>query len=751
VKADKELVKSLDGKKDRSSVSKRSAANKRIAAKQQKINELTAKSKTTVKVHNERVKEATATLVDAQEQADAIVRAQADIDMHVESYLRDILETTDTPTGARIHFPTSPTAQGAKLSENVNTSLAGRATPRAMRDIHTAQYALLGDDKTLNRFAGSIARNLRVPYVAHQAVTRLTDYLMRTGTVMHFSDDPEEFARQVAAFTEANILNGNKEMEEFVVLPIDDRTSFLNRDSLDRLNEQPAAEAASKGVSGVGVDDQRFAEIIGQALEDQHKVSLEGMQGKTVVVVERNRYTALQREIAAAAQAPGRLQKLSRWWVRITLSTLPRTPIANIVGSGLLGVLGGGLGGYRDALRLMENGTVPAEITNTGLAGAFGSDFMLKFPDQSRKLGVIQSYMDYIYSYNVMGEDLSRLAAFVSAAKRGLSKSDAMRLDKDLAEVTDMNARMQKLLEAVAKGEFSNGKPLTPELIAIRDAALQKAEDFLGGSRGLTARQRGIVQFIPFWSWYKHIFKLYFYTLPVKYPGRAIALNELARIGAEESARQGFYDSFYNDAIGIGNDVFGSNVYRKGIKTNIYPFTFGGFADQGEGAPGVQFALSNVSPVLTLPARLAGIGIPGAPIIGANGQQLTPGDIQQPGYAEAAASELERAIAPLGVLQSALAPRTSLAFDVARLASGNQIPQPEQRGLGTGYAVTPRGANSLLGPSEAILEGAARAFGLSFVRNPIQGPVAQRRLTYQEEQARQTALDNYRRSKGYIK
>jgi len=385
---------------------------------------------------------------------------------------------------------------------------------------------------------------------------------------------------------------------------------------------------------------------------------------------------------------------------------------------------------------------------NNGIAGIFGSGGSMRLPGEARRFEHMQQWMDFVQRFNVMGEDLARVAVTVESIKRGLKDPNVIKqLDDELAEAVDLNNKMQLLLEAVARGEFANGKKLTPELGQIRNDALQKADDFLGGARGLTTRQRRITSVIPFWSWYKHIFKLYFYTLPVKYPGRSLALNAMARLGYEQSVQNGFYDSFYEDAIKIGEEARGPNVYSKALTTNIFPFTFGGVFEYEEGAPGVQFATGNIAPTLTVPARLVGIGIPGAPIIGSEGERLKEGDIFAPGYGEAAVSELERLIAPVGLAQRAVAPRTSLIFDAYRAATDQDIPSSQPQGQGEQYAVTPRGAEDL-GLGTAAWEGLLRGFGLSINRIPVRGPVAERRLRDEEARLEEEARKRYRESLG---
>ncbi len=691
-----------------------------------------------------------ADLENAKREYKAIDDALKDIDMIAESLMRDVIESGAIPTGARVHIPTLGSPEGAKKTPLPEEALAGRGRRREMRNVYTGQFALLGSTKDLERFSGALARNLRIPFIAFESVTRFTDYLMRTGTTIKFSKVEGEFEKQKADLLEAGLINGNGELgSDYVILPINEKTGFLDAKSFKKLDFTQAEKVGTAGRSDAGVDDAQIAQIFKEALDSNAFRNLDEIQPDTrVVILSKKRLESLRSEMEAAAKQPGLLRRITRQWVRFTLTTLPRTPIANVVGSGLLSALGGGLGGYAEAMRIIHRGSAPPELLNNGFAGMFdeGGDLVVS-PEGGRFL-LAQRYMNYLYYYNVMGEDLARLSVFMQAMKRGVKDPAARKkIDAELAEVMDLNDSFQTLLDAVARGEFANGKALTPELIRIRNDALDRADDFLGGARGLTSRQRTITTIVPFWMWYKHIFKLYFYTLPFKYPGRSLTLNAMARLGAEESARNGFYDSFYEDAIKIGEEVRGQNIYSRGLTTNIFPFNFGGALEYDEGAPGVQFALSNIAPTLTVPARLAGIGIPGAPIIGAGGERLNPGDVFAPGYGEAAVAEAEKLFAPFGLVQSTIAPRSSLAFDAYRFATGQPLPEAQQRGEGEQYAVTPRGIGGL-GLSRSVLDAFTRSFGVNIVRTPVRGPVAERRITDEQARLEEEARKRYRESLG---
>lgn len=683
-------------------------------------------------------------LKEAQADYQTLLNAQKNIDFVLESLMRDALEASDTPMGATVFMPTLGGAKSAKKTVLPKEALAGRGRPRDLKDIYTGQFALLGSMQDLEQFSGALARNMRIPFVAYEAVTRFTDYLMRTGTTIRFSDDAAEFENQIDRLSEAGLINGNGELgDDYVILPVNNKTSFFDEGTFQKLSFEETEAVGTTGRSDVGVDDAQTALIIDEALAKNAIENLESIpKGSTVVVISRARYNTLRKEMQAAAQAPGRLRRLTRLWVRITLTTLPRTPIANVVGSGMLSALGGGLGGYREALRLMRFSNAPPELLNKGLAGQFDEGGDLVVSPQRKRFRLAQRYMNYMYYYNVMGEDLARLSVFAQTAKKGIKDAKLVKqMEDELLEATELNDAFQTLLEAVARGEFADGKPLTPELIRIRDDALQKADDFLGGARGLTSQQRMITTFIPFWQWYKHIFKLYFYTLPFKYPGRSLTLNAMARYGAEESARQGYYDSFYEDGIKIGEDVRGPNIYSKALSTNIFPFTFAGVLEAQEGAPGASFLASNIAPVITTPLRVAGFGVPGQPLLTPKGEELR-GDFLSGERGEVALSELERLIAPVGLLQRYLTPRGSLLLGAGRLATGRDIPQAEPRGEGLAYDVTPRGFAGL--GMQALPELAARAFGATIERVPVEGPVARRRLKDLEERERQRVLERYK-------
>jgi hypothetical protein len=68
------------------------------------------------------------------------------------------------------------------------------------------------------------------------------------------------------------------------------------------------------------------------------------------------------------------------------------------------------------------------------------------------------------------------------------------------------------------------------------EAIMEKVNDFLFDYTALDGFERNVVRrfIMPFYSWYKNIFKLAVWTLPMKYPGRTTLLRGLATMGKEQ-------------------------------------------------------------------------------------------------------------------------------------------------------------------------------------------------------------------------
>ena len=673
-----------------------------------------------------------------------LAEAQGKIDAYVESALRDLIEAGDIPSGGKAFFPTEKTAKGPKMDYDPTKSLAGRASKRDLLDVHTAQIALVGSADEIAKFGSVLAQNLRLPMMAFQIVTRLNAYLMRTGVVIKMAKTEEEFAKQLDSIVELQQLyNGTR--DDFRVIVVDEKTGFLGERLVRDLETESLDKIGSKGVEGIQIGEARIGEIINEAISANalEAFDFKTMRGKRVVIVETNRLKKLNKEIARAAQEPSRLERLSRAWVRITLNTLPRTAFTNIVGSAVLAALGGArFRGFADAFKLMQTGDIPAEISRVGMAGLVDTPFAARLGDDGLWARTGQRYMDTLRMGNVMGEDFSRMAVFVGSVRKSLKSDPALvaKLERELAEAGKVNAAFEDLLAFVARGEYGKGRLVSPEAIAVRDKAIASATDFLGTQAGLTSKTRAITKFIPFYHWYAHIIKLYFWTMPLNYPGRTIFLNTLARISEDQQRESGLMDSYYSDAVRVGTQMVGDNEYAVGLRTGLLPFSgFGGIGAGESSAPLADYVFASTTPLLTVPAVVTGVTGDFRPLLDPSGERIP--NVLAPGGWNAATAQLERAIAPLGLAQRTFSPSGSLIFSAAQ-----GFPETEQRRPGEAYALTPRGFPGLgaRGLAESALGGLT---GLSIVRTPVEGDVKRRQIRGREKSKMQEFKDSKKKEK----
>ena len=718
----------------------RSLASK-VSARKKKVAILNAKSERLGKI-DENVATRAET---ARAEADTIAEAQGKIDAYVESALRDIIEAGDIPGGGRVFFPTEKTPVGPAMAYDPARALGQRAGKRDLLDVHTAQIALVGSAEDIAKFGSVLARNLRLPGMALQIVTRLNAYLMRTGVVIKMADNADDFAKQVDSIVELQkVYSGTS--DDFRVIVVDEKTGFLGERLLDDLEKESIDKTGARGVEGIEIDEARMGQIIGDAIATNARDSFDfnTMKGKRIVIVETNRLKKLNKEITRAAQAPSFLEKLSRTWVRITLNTLPRTAFTNIVGSAVLAALGGArFRGFADAFKLMQTGDIPAEISRVGMAGLVDTPFASRLGDGGLWARTGQRYMDTLQMGNVMGEDFARMAVFIGSVRKSLKNDPALlaKLESELADAGKVNAAFEDLLAYVARGEYRDAKLVSPEAIAVRDKAIASATDFLGAQSGLTSTTRAITKFIPFYHWYAHIIKLYFWTMPLNYPGRTIFLNTLARISEDQQRESGLMDSYYSDAVRVGTQMVGDNEYAVGLRTGLLPFSgFGGIGAGESSAPLADYVFASTTPLITTPAVLAGVTGDFRPMLSASGERIP--NVLAPGGPEAALAQLERTIAPLGLLQRTFSPSGSL---FASAAQG--FPEVEQKRPGDEYALTPRGIpglGGLRGIGESALGGLT---GISVVRTPVEGPVKRRQIKGREKSKMQEFKDSKKKEK----
>jgi hypothetical protein len=121
---------------------------------------------------------------------------------------------------------------------------------------------------------------------------------------------------------------------------------------------------------------------------------------------------------------------------------------------------------------------------------------------------------------------------------------------------------------------------------------------------GQTASRIRIV--IPFWQWYVHMLKLTFVTMPVKYPGRALLLQQLGDIGEEYQRTHGVMIPGYGDLIPLHTFEMSVDNQPQFVTTavgssNWYPqATPAGVVGTGEPLSGLAgYIRGSVNPVIS--------------------------------------------------------------------------------------------------------------------------------------------------------
>ena len=148
---------------------------------------------------------------------------------------------------------------------------------------------------------------------------------------------------------------------------------------------------------------------------------------------------------------------------------------------------------------------------------------------------------------NSFSEDWARVAVWLSKAYP-TARRDAEALG--IAQsATELNSAINQFLEAIATGD--------PKYAALHTQALEKSIQFLGDlHRG--GKIASIIRIaIPFQQWYTHIIKLTLFTMPLKYPGRTLFLQQLAQLGQ-------WYQDAHNVTVPWGYTFvpFGEDQYK---------------------------------------------------------------------------------------------------------------------------------------------------------------------------------------------
>lgn len=214
----------------------------------------------------------------------------------------------------------------------------------------------------------------------------------------------------------------------------------------------------------------------------------------------------------------------NRKYQRFMLSK-PSTAAANIVGNPILAAMGGAspfdiAKGYGIARNTPE--ILPPRLLNEGLAGVAG---------QRGARTPIGKFINFSLSHQRASEDAARAALYHHLVGPHVR-----------AVMADTSQTADQVLKNLADGTDPHGAVLA-----------RKVEDFLGSMRNSgkvgAGTERGLSRTILFHRWLGHILTLTLYTMPIKYPGRAVLLQRISEIGDDYRKHHGVYPSWYSSMI----------------------------------------------------------------------------------------------------------------------------------------------------------------------------------------------------------
>ncbi len=330
---------------------------------------------------------------------------------------------------------------------------------------------------------------------------------------------------------------------------------------------------------------------------------------------EAFRFRAPERGVGEVLSGFG-LDRATRAWRTLTLNILPKTAFANFIGSTILAVqAGAGPRSFYYAWRALRGSTdeqgrvlpIPQELLQryyANLTIEVGRDARLA----SYPYGVqwaaawAAKWMNTMRKFNGMSEDFGRLAVWYSkaypeamrAASREAGEGAGARI---MVSAKALNERAREMLEDMAED--------APEWRAKNAAFIQQSYDFLGDlHRG--GKWPSVFRIaVPFWQWYVHILKLTFFTMPLKYPGRALMLQQLGEIGDEYQRTHGVMIPWGEDLVPLFTESRDLSGMPQWVTTavgtsNWYPQgTVAGLGGR-EGYPSINsFVRGSVNPAFT--------------------------------------------------------------------------------------------------------------------------------------------------------
>lgn len=287
--------------------------------------------------------------------------------------------------------------------------------------------------------------------------------------------------------------------------------------------------------------------------------------------------------------------KVTRAWRTLTLNILPKTAFANISGSAVLALLGGA--GPRamwyawKAIRTGGEGMpLPRELQQRWFDPLTAS-----IEGRNKGTAIAGYWINGMRQLNSMSEDFGRLAVWYSKAYPEAMKASGERAFFYRAKA--LNDTAKDLIEKMANDD--------PAWRVANERWMQQSFDFLGDLHRGGAGASKLRIAIPFWQWYAHMLKLTFFTMPTKYPGRALMLQRFGELGDEYQKTHGVIFPFGEDFIPLWEDVTTVGGQPQWVthaltSYNWYPFaTVSGLGGR-EGSPNIiNYVQGTVNPLVS--------------------------------------------------------------------------------------------------------------------------------------------------------
>jgi len=342
-------------------------------------------------------------------------------------------------------------------------------------------------------------------------------------------------------------------------------------------------------------------------------------KGGEYYMIPKFLYDETRSKLADIAYAPENgivknADRITKEWRAFTLNIIPRTGVANLVGSVALAALAGaGPRAFYLAYRHLKYGDVAApsylrqgygatltnEVQFAGIRGKLPTS-SVKLPGMAHEwslddpLAGLSWWMNTMRKFNGISEDFGRLATYFSKALPAAEKQ-AGKSFWTTGRIISQEA--QNYLELLAKD--------TPNEVEIANAAKRFTDyafQWLGDLHSGGAANTRLRILIPFHQWYRHIIRLTLVTMPLHYPGRALFLQRLGDIGHEYLQAHGVYPGWMMDVIPILMDEkMINNVPQKYVlawhTASINPFSTVGQAYSGDHWQAIDWLAGMANPM----------------------------------------------------------------------------------------------------------------------------------------------------------